>query len=44
MPQLAGKLLFPALAEDGLADEEHLKATIELFLQGLELESSGAGR
>lgn len=44
MPQLAGKLFFPALGEDGLTDEEHLKAATELFLQGLEPESSGDGR
>jgi TetR/AcrR family transcriptional regulator len=44
MPQLAGKLLSPALAEDGRTDEEHLKATTELLLQGLERESSGDGR
>jgi AcrR family transcriptional regulator len=43
MPQLAGKLLFPALAEDGLSDEEHLKATTDLFLQGLEPESPRVG-
>jgi AcrR family transcriptional regulator len=35
MPQLAGKLFFPALVEDGLTDDEHLKAAVELFLRGL---------
>jgi AcrR family transcriptional regulator len=35
MPQLAGKLFFPALVEDGLTDDEHLKAAVEVFLRGL---------
>jgi AcrR family transcriptional regulator len=35
MPQLAGKLFFPALVEDGLTDDEHLKAAVEIFLRGL---------
>ncbi len=35
IPQLAGKLFFPALVEDGLTDDEHLKAAVELFLRGL---------
>lgn len=35
IPQLAGKLFFPALVEDGLTDEEHLQAATELFLRGL---------
>jgi AcrR family transcriptional regulator len=39
IPQLAGRLLFPALIEDGLADEEHLKTSVEIFLEGLRLES-----
>ena len=38
MPQLAGKLFFPALVEDGLTDDEHLKAAVELFLRGLRSE------
>ncbi|MDP8938963.1 MAG: TetR/AcrR family transcriptional regulator [Actinomycetota bacterium] len=38
MPQVVGKVLFPALVEDGLTDEEHLKTTIEVFLKGLEPE------
>ena len=39
MPQLAGKLFFPALVEDGLLDEEHLKNAVEIFLRGLAPES-----
>jgi len=35
MPQLAGKLFFPTLVEDGLTDNEHLKAAVEVFLRGL---------
>ena len=35
MPQLAGQLFFPALLEDGLTDEEHLKTTVNIFLEGL---------
>ncbi len=35
IPQLAGKLFFPALVEDGLTDEEHLEAAIDIFLSGL---------
>jgi TetR/AcrR family transcriptional regulator len=36
MPQLAGQLFFPALLEDGLTDEEHLKTTVSIFLEGLD--------
>ncbi len=39
MPQLAGKLFFPALLEDGLTDEEHLKTAVDIFLEGLKPES-----
>jgi TetR/AcrR family transcriptional regulator len=35
IPQLAGKLFFPALVEDGLTDEEHLETAINIFLSGL---------
>lgn len=38
MPQVVGKVLFPALVEDGLTDEEHLETVIEVFLKGLEPE------
>jgi AcrR family transcriptional regulator len=39
MPQLAGKMFLPALAEDGLTDEEHLKVSVSIFLSGLRPES-----
>ncbi|CAA9461757.1 MAG: Transcriptional regulator, AcrR family [uncultured Rubrobacteraceae bacterium] len=39
IPQLAGKLFFPALVEDGLTDEEHLKNAVEVYLRGLKPES-----
>ncbi len=35
MPQLAGQLFFPALLEDSLTDEEHLKTAVNIFLEGL---------
>jgi TetR/AcrR family transcriptional regulator len=35
MPQLAGQLFFPAILEDGLRDEEHLKTAVNIFLEGL---------
>ncbi len=35
IPQLAGKMFFPALVEDGLADEDHLQNAVNIFLQGL---------
>ncbi len=38
MPQVVGKVLFPALVEDGLTDEAHLETAIEIFLRGLEPE------
>ena len=36
MPQLAGQLFLPALLEDGLTDEEHLKTAVSIFLEGLD--------
>ena len=39
IPQAAGTILFPALREDGLTDEEHLETAIDIFLQGLKPES-----
>jgi AcrR family transcriptional regulator len=39
MPQLAGKMFLPALAEDGLTDEEHLETSVDIFLSGLRPES-----
>lgn len=38
LPQVAGNVLFPALASDGLTNEEHLKTVVETFLRGLEPE------
>jgi AcrR family transcriptional regulator len=38
MPQVVGKVLFPDLLSDGLTDEEHLEATIDIFLEGLKPE------
>ena len=35
VPQLAGRLLFPAFVADGLSDEEHLRTSVEIFLRGL---------
>ncbi len=35
IPQAAGKILFPALREDGLTDEEHLETAVGIFLEGL---------
>jgi len=36
LPQLGGKLLLPALQQDGLADEEHIATIVAIFLRGLE--------
>jgi AcrR family transcriptional regulator len=38
VPQLAGKMLFPVLAEDGLTDEDHLETAVNVFLGGLQPE------
>jgi AcrR family transcriptional regulator len=35
MPQLVGKIFLPTLVEDGLTDEEHLQAAVDIFLSGL---------
>ena len=35
IPQAAGKILFTALREDGLTDEEHLETAVGIFLEGL---------
>ena len=35
IPQLAGNLLFPALLEDDLTNEEHLKTAVAVFIEGL---------
>lgn len=36
LPQLGGKLLLPALQQDGLTDEEHIATIVTIFLRGLE--------
>ncbi len=36
LPQLGGKLLFPTIQADGLADDEHVEAIVGIFLRGLE--------
>lgn len=35
IPQAAGQILFPALREDGLTDEDHLQTAVGIFLEGL---------
>ena len=35
IPQLVGNLLFPALLEDDLTNEEHLKTAVDIFIEGL---------
>ena len=35
LPQAGGKVLFPAIREDGLTDEEHIEAAVGIFLRGL---------
>jgi AcrR family transcriptional regulator len=39
LPQAGGKLFFPVIREDGLTDEEHIEAAVNVFLQGLRPES-----
>ena len=39
IPQLAGKMFFPTLAEDGLTDEDHLQISVSIFLDGLRPDS-----
>jgi TetR/AcrR family transcriptional regulator len=36
IPQAGGKLFFPTIREDGLTDEEHVEAVVDIFLHGLE--------
>jgi TetR/AcrR family transcriptional regulator len=38
LPQAGGKLFFPAIREDGLTDEEHVKTATDIFLSGLRAE------
>ncbi len=35
LPQAGGKLFFPSIREDGLTDEEHIEASVNIFLEGL---------
>ena len=35
LPQLGGKLLFPAIQADALTDEEHIQTIVAIFLRGL---------
>ncbi len=35
LPQAVGKLLFPALQQDGLTDAEHIRTSVAIFLNGL---------
>lgn len=35
IPQAAGRILFPALREDGLTDKEHVETAVGIFLRGL---------
>ena len=35
LPQAGSKMVFPAIREDGLTDEEHVEAAISIFLRGL---------
>jgi len=39
IPQVAGRVLSPALQSDGLTDDEHLETTISIFLGGLRPEN-----
>ena len=47
LPQVATKVILPALAEDGLTDDEHVATIVGIFLRGLspeiEQESRGTG-
>jgi TetR/AcrR family transcriptional regulator len=35
LPQLGGKIVFPALRADELSDEEHIETIVAIFLRGL---------
>ncbi|MFL6057319.1 MAG: TetR/AcrR family transcriptional regulator [Rubrobacteraceae bacterium] len=41
LPQAGGKLFFPAIREDGLTDEEHIRTATRIFLEGLRPEENG---
>ena len=36
IPQAGGKMFFPALRKDGLTDNEHVGAVVDIFLHGLQ--------
>jgi AcrR family transcriptional regulator len=40
LPQLAGKLVFPALRSDELSDEDHIETIVAIFLHGLRPEGT----
>jgi AcrR family transcriptional regulator len=35
LPQVGGKVFFPAIREDGLTDEEHVENAVRMLLEGL---------
>lgn len=44
LPQLGGKLLLPALQQDGLTDEEHILTIVSIFLRGLQPDQAESER
>jgi TetR/AcrR family transcriptional regulator len=42
LPQLAGKMVFPALRADELTDKEHIDTVVAIFLAGLRPEAAPA--
>jgi AcrR family transcriptional regulator len=40
LPQLGGKIVFPALRADELSDEEHIETIVAIFLHGLSPEET----
>ena len=44
LPQLGGKLVFPALRADELTDEEHIDTIVAIFLHGLRPEDDPVSR
>jgi TetR/AcrR family transcriptional regulator len=42
LPKLGGKLFLPALRADGPTDEEHIATLVEIFLRGLQPNSSAS--
>lgn len=43
LPQVAGKVVLPAIRADGLTDEEHVTTAVEIFLRGLRPDDLPAG-